>query len=251
MRYMGKLLKYIAEETQGTCFTSFKYCYDTITTPAIEYGEAEMGYINLKEYAEDVHDPMPRNMRQRAKICLQGAPLFKFFLDGSRRVYKVDDIQYDKKVFPIVSGQISVACCGREMHENNAFKSFQHVYEESYPVLCLPVTANGVGMDNDVFFRNLCNKLNERLQRVNAEVQLKRILYYLTKLNENETFENKGIAKIQDEMIECEKRIVSYLVSKNLLNQDSYLMFRLFISYGYSFLGGYSIGAKNSSKEIL
>ena len=106
-------------------------------------------------------------------------------------------------------------------------------------------------MDNDVFFRNLCNKLNERLQRVNAEVQLKRILYYLTKLNENETFENKGIAKIQDEMIECEKRIVSYLVSKNLLNQDSYLMFRLFISYGYSFLGGYSIGAKNSSKEIL
>lgn len=68
------------------------------------------------------------------------------------------------------------------------------------------------------------NKLNERLQRVNAEVQLKRILYYLTKLNENETFENKGIAKIQDEMIECEKRIVSYLVSKNLLNQDSYLI---------------------------
>lgn len=81
--------------------SSFKYCYDTITTPAIEYGEAEMGYINLKEYAEDVHDPMPRNMRQRAKICLQGAPLFKFFLDGSRRVYKIDDIQYDKKVFPI------------------------------------------------------------------------------------------------------------------------------------------------------
>ena len=27
---MGKLLEYIAEETQGACFTSFKYCYDTI-----------------------------------------------------------------------------------------------------------------------------------------------------------------------------------------------------------------------------
>ena len=38
---MGKLLKYIAEETQGACFTSFKYCYDTIIAPAIEYGEAE------------------------------------------------------------------------------------------------------------------------------------------------------------------------------------------------------------------
>lgn len=52
---MGKLLKYIAEETQGACFTSFKYCYDTINAPAIKYGEAENEYTNLKEYAEDVH----------------------------------------------------------------------------------------------------------------------------------------------------------------------------------------------------
>ena len=50
---MGKLLKYIAKETQGTCFTSFKYCYDTINTPTIKYGEAENEYTNLKEYAEE------------------------------------------------------------------------------------------------------------------------------------------------------------------------------------------------------
>ena len=39
-----------------------------------------------------------------------------------------------------------------------------------------------------------------------------------------ETFENKGIARIQDEMVDCEKRIVSYLVGKRLLNQDNYLI---------------------------
>lgn len=50
---MGKLLKYIAKETQGTCFTSFNYCYDTINTPTIKYGEAENEYTNLKEYAEE------------------------------------------------------------------------------------------------------------------------------------------------------------------------------------------------------
>lgn len=66
---MDKLLKYIAKETQGSCFTSFKYCYDTIATPTIEYGDTENGYINLKEYAEDVHDSQPRDMRQRATIC--------------------------------------------------------------------------------------------------------------------------------------------------------------------------------------
>ena len=221
---MGKLLKYIAEETQGTCFTSFKYCYDATIAPAIEYGEAEKGYTNLKEYAEDVHDPKPRNMRQRASICMQGAPLFKYFLDGSRRVYKVGDIQYDKRVFPIVSGQISVACCGREMDGNDKFKTFRHIYEESYPVLCLPVIANGEGMDNEVFFRNLCNKLNNHLHMMGSGVRLEKILYYPNKLNENETYENKGIAKIQDEMVTCEKRIVSYLVSKHLLNQDNYLI---------------------------
>lgn len=121
---MGKILKFIAKETQGECFTSFKYCYDNVKTPTIEYENGENSYINLREFAEEVHNPKPRDMRSRASICMQGAPLFKFFLDGSRRVYKVDDIQYDKKVFPIVSGQISVACCAREMNEDNTFKNF-------------------------------------------------------------------------------------------------------------------------------
>ena len=34
----------------------------------------------------------------------------------------------------------------------------------------------------------------------------------------------KGIARIQDEMIDCEKRIVSQLVSRHLLKQDNYLI---------------------------
>lgn len=221
---MGRLLKYIAKETQGECFTSFKYCYDSVATPSIEYSDIEKSFTNCKEYAEDVHDPKPRDMRKIAETCMQGAPLFRFFLDGSRRVYKVDDIQYDKKVFPIISGQVAVACCGREMNDDNTFNSFHHVHEESYPVLCLPVKANGEGEDNDIFFRNLCNKINESLNDINTGIEFKKILYYPCKLNVNETFENKGIAKIQDEMIECEKRIVAHLVSKNLLNQDSYLI---------------------------
>lgn len=79
--------------------------------------------------------------------------VFKFFLDCSlRAVYKVDIILYDKKVFPIVSGQIFIACCGREMNVNNIFKSFQYVHDESYSVLCLPMTVNGKGMAPEVFF---------------------------------------------------------------------------------------------------
>ncbi len=221
---MGKILHFIAKETQGECFTSFKYCYDNVAAPTIEYDNGESSYINLKEYAEDEHNPKPRNMRNRAEICMHGAPLFKYFLDGSRRVYKVDDIQYDKKVFPIVSGQISVACCSRELNEDYTFRSFRHIEEETYPVLCLPVTANGEGIDHDIFFRNLRDKLNSLPQLISAGVQIEKVLYYRTKLEGRETFENKGIARIQDEMVDCEKKIVSSLVSRRLLTQDSYLI---------------------------
>ena len=221
---MGKILKFIANETQGECFTSFKYCYDSISAPTIEYEDGEKGYINLKEYAEDEHNPKPRDMRTRASICMQGPPLFKYFLDGSRRVDKIDDIQYDKKVFPIVSGQISVACCCREMNDDNTFRGFSHVEEETYPVLCLPVTANGEGIDHDVFFRNLRDKLNALPQLLNAGVNIEKVLYYKTKLEGKETLENKGIARIQDEMVDCEKRIVASLMSRKLLTQDSYLI---------------------------
>ena len=150
---MGRILDYIANETNGKCFTSFKYCYDDSTAPNIEYGSSqEDSYINMKEYAESIHDPSVRDMRTIAHMAMQGSPLFKFFLDGSRRVYKVDDIQYDKKVFPIVSGQISVACCGREVNTDNTFKQFYKVVEEAYPVVSLPITANEEGIDNGVYF---------------------------------------------------------------------------------------------------
>ena len=219
-----KVVRFIADETQGECFTSFKYCYDENNTPSINYNDQEKEYINLKDYAEDVHNPQPRDMRSRAEILRQGPPLFKYFLDGSRRVYKVDDIQYGKKVFPIVSGQISVACCAREMHDDNTYRSFRHVMAESYPVLCLPVSANSEGIDNSVFFRNLRDKINELPQLKAANISIEKVLYYLTKIEGNETLENKGIARIQDEMIDCEKRIVAYLMGKRLLNQDNYLI---------------------------
>lgn len=41
---MDKILKFIANETQGECFTSFKYCYDNVASPAIEYEDRESNH---------------------------------------------------------------------------------------------------------------------------------------------------------------------------------------------------------------
>ena len=113
---MEKILTYIAQETNGECFASFKYCYDDSSNPNVEYESDEDKYVNLKEFAENNHDAHDRDMRALAKDCSQGPALFKYFLDGSRRVYKVDDVQYDKKVYPIVSGQIASAA----VHQTSA-----------------------------------------------------------------------------------------------------------------------------------
>lgn len=221
---MGKILDYIAKETQGKRFASFRYCYDDVSSPNIEYNPDEDYYINLKEYAENVHDSKLRDMTARAELCKQGPPLFKYFLDGSRRVYKVDDIQYDKKVFPVVSGQISVACCCREVGKDFSFRSFRHVDEEGYSVVCLPNTANGEGIENSIFFSNLNNKLNEQPLLRKAGIKIGKVLWYQTRIEGNETLENKGIARIQDEMVDCEKKIVARLMNHHMLTHESYLI---------------------------
>ena len=57
---MGKILHFIAKETQGECFTSFKYCYDNVATPieydnedaeetCIRYGLGSLSYLEQEK----------------------------------------------------------------------------------------------------------------------------------------------------------------------------------------------------------
>ena len=197
---MGRIIDYVAKETQGKPFRSYKYCFDTVEMPHVLYEEQENSYTPLKDYAENVHDPNSRDIRPLAINCMNSEPLFRFFLDGSRKVYKVDDIQYDNKVYPVVSGQIAVACCERMMKDDNTFSSFKHFDEEIYSVLCLPVKANMEGVDNNLFFNNLCKKIQEK-KTYRQGANLRKVLYYPTQIQGKETLENKAIAKIQDDMI--------------------------------------------------
>ena len=79
------------------------------------------------------------------------------------------------------------------MTEENTFGGFHHITEEAYPVVCLPVKANGEGIDNEVFFGNLRNRLNELPQLKAAGIEFRKVLYYPTKLDFGETYENKGV----------------------------------------------------------
>ena len=215
---MDKILQFIAKETKGECYTSFKYCHDSVTVPTLDYEDKPK--VSLKEFGETEHNERVRDLSIRAKKIQLSHPLFKYFLDGSRRTYKIDDIEYQKKIFPIIGGQIGVACCERDSPSD-----FRVTILEKNLVLSLPRYAYADGHSADLFFNNLTSKINELSSLSKYNLRISKILPYDSgKLAEGEKYESKGIAKIQDEMIECEKRIVAQLTSKNLLNEESYLI---------------------------
>jgi len=217
---MEKVLQFIANETKGECYRSFKFCHDTLAMPSIAYEDKPNEKINLKEYGETENSPYTRDLSKKVKQFEGTAPLFRYFLDGTRRTYKIDDIEYQKKVFPIIAGQIGVGCC-----ERVDCSTFRKVELEHNLVLSLPSYAYADGHKPELFFNLLTDKINQigSLKRYNLNFS-KILPYDSSKLPVGETYENKGIAKIQDEMIDSEKRIVAKLTSRNLLNQDNYLI---------------------------
>jgi hypothetical protein len=139
-----------------------------------------------------------------AKQIMGTIPLFRYFLDGSRRIYKIDDIELGTKIFPLIGGQIGVACCERQNPS-----SFKKAILEHTLVLALPSEADKDGRNSEQYFNALTQKINNLPKLKQYNLTFSKILTYPSKaLEPGEKYENKGIAKIQDEMIECEKRLL-------------------------------------------
>lgn len=220
---MEKLLDIVSEQTNGKCYTSFRYCADDeIRLPTLDFDTKEKGIsVVQKEFGEtDTDLTKSKNLKPLADKLTNGDPLFHFFLDGSRRTYKVDDIEINRNVYPILAGQIGVACCQRISPSQFKCAEFEHNL-----VLSLPKAANPTGADATLFFNSLTGKINKTKRLEKAGYEFSKILSYeSSKKDADVKYEHKGIATIQDEMIETEKRIVAQLSSKKIINPDRYLI---------------------------
>jgi hypothetical protein len=219
---MDKILEILEEETSGKCYTSFRYCADEESRlPKLEYDESVKFTIKSDRYGETNQDNKSTIDLSKYSNQIQfEEPLFRFFLDGSRRTYKIDDIEINRRIYPIMAGQIGVACC-----ERKSPSQFKCAELENNLVLSLPTVANPNIKNTEQFFNSLTSKINltQRIQKAN--IKFSKVLSYNSSIQEDsKKYEQLGIATIQDEMIECEKKIVSYLHTKNLLNQDRYLI---------------------------
>ena len=111
---MPKIMQFIERETNGKSYHTYKYSYDSIGIPSIEYDDDPNKVMKWKDSAETTQHKKAVDLKPLAdKISGREPPLIKYFLDGSRHVFKVDDIAYNKQVYPVVAGQIGVGCCRR------------------------------------------------------------------------------------------------------------------------------------------
>lgn len=215
-----KIMNLLAKETGGKSYKAHKYGLDHAERPFIDYGED--GAIIWKKTAETTpHRTYVDLTKISKKLAQRNETILSFFLDGSRRVFKVDDIAYSQSggrsvIYPIIAGQVGVGCCRRI---DKVLKPERFKREN---VLSMPYIANADGKPG--FFPATAQKLNECSELKRLNITLSNILPYKTAKNTDEKYEDRGTACIQDRMIQREKELVAELVRAEKIGPDNYLV---------------------------
>ena len=217
---MAKIMDIIAKETKGKSYHTYKYSYDSIGLPAIDYDDDSGKVMKWQDTAETVKHTKAVDVKPLADQIVGSKPLLTYFLDGSRHVFKVDDIAYNKQVYPVVAGQIGVGCCKRvdgRMHPESFYREL---------VLALPDKSNPDGWDDKAYYASKVKKLNESDELKRLGLQFAAIIPYSTSKASSfdVNLEDLAVGVIQDYMIESEKRMVAELVKNRKLGQDDYLL---------------------------
>ncbi len=214
-----KVMSILAEVTGGKSYKAHKYSLDQTDRPSVDYGDSE---IIWKRRAETMPYKTYVDLTGLCKnLASRDDQILSYFLDGSRRVFKVDDIAYAQSgsrsiIYPVIAGQIGVGCCRRINKRVVPIKLGREF------VVSMPDVADADGKSG--FWPATAKKLNEctELQRIGIEFST--ILPYKTSRNNDKKFEDRATACVQDRMIECEKKLVAELVRQGNLNQDNYLV---------------------------
>jgi hypothetical protein len=239
---MGRVLEYIQRSGNGKfqCYKTKKLSLDTNDNDTITYNYDDKTVVQTTKsvFAETDRS---RQGTVSVRSMLSGnnvpPPIFRYFLDGSRHTYKVDDIAIGKKIFPIVAGQIIVGCCERK--DRDTFKKYNL---RSKIVLSMPDDFDDDdGGEN--FCRSYCEKLNEEIVKVpfikERNITIEKLLLYKTDGNtgdkEKDNYKNSAVAIIQNEMVDNEQLLVAQLCKDNRLNDESWLIKDGSLEYNPSF----------------
>ena len=171
-----KILNILTRETGGKSYKSHKYSMDNAERTSIEYSEHDK-QITWKKTAETQPNRSYVDIEPLGKKIKSNKQILNYFLDGSRRVFKVDENSYPdsngrSKIYPIISGQIGVACCHRKEREMIPEKFKREL------VIAVPDIANADGKSG--FFPAIVKKVNDSSRLKEIKLNLASILQYKT-----------------------------------------------------------------------
>ena len=216
---MTRIMEIIAKETNGKSYNTEKYSYDVIGLPSIDYDDSVNRVMKWQDPAETEDHKKAIDLSGIAKDICKQKPLISFFLDGSRHVYKVDDISYNKKVYPVVAGQIGIGCCRRE----DKILMPELFYRRL--VIALPKVSYHDGWGEEAYFASKVEKINRSPELKRLGIEFDRIITYRDPDDKRKgKVEDNGISAIQDYMMISEKQMVAELAKTGKLNQDNYLL---------------------------
>lgn len=232
---MGIILNYIERTSEGRV-----KAYDTQRRFLDDYDHDTFG-----EFDDHKNDFQPKD---KATVYAESKPsksdqipisekdinnrrnnsLFKFFMDGTRHVYKVGDIAIDGVVYPLAVGQIIVGYCGREGRDIKVGE-YRRIL-----VLAVPVEydTNHQGVN---FFRHKCEELNAAIRETplfsKFGIQLDSVIPYgRTGESQTELGRNKylrlAVARIQNEMLDQERILVNDLVMSAKISDDNEMLIK-------------------------
>jgi hypothetical protein len=193
----------IGEKTGFECLSSVAYNLDYE-----RYQRTDEGH---EHQAEDLFEnpKLTEGKKLLKQLPIDLPSIFHYFLDGSRRTYKVGDIVFDgRKYYPLVAGQVGVAVVkknGTKVSPINKFCKFKNVL--TFPDELSP-------QDLPFFQKHIkeaCPKIDFRLLR------------YKVKSSDKDLNE-LAIAKIMKEMMDKEVAIVQEMANDNLLTTDRMLV---------------------------
>lgn len=161
---MGKILEFIEKDGEGkySCYKTRKLILDQNDQDTLDYDDKPALEQHSGTFAESDLSRVDVVRIDERMMKLANFPLFSYFLDGSRHVYKVDDIAIGNRIFPFLAGQIIVGCCERK--DRDTFKKYKL---QRKVVLSLPQNFNYDDDKEENFCRNYCDKINEEINTSN------------------------------------------------------------------------------------
>jgi hypothetical protein len=235
---MPRPLEVFAKETSGKSYVCHRFCFESHAAPEQAYDGNAIGFKVEKSGETQNHresvDLTPCTRRLKS---IGAPPIFRFFLDGSRKTYKVDDIEYDRDIFPIVVAQLGVACCERVAPDR--FRPVGSATQRRI-VLAVPAIADANG-PRDAFFQELCLKVNGASSKRTRSLHVDAIVPYdQQKREDGLRYENIAIALLHEHMLDMEKHAVHVVASeRKLLAENQYLLKDGSLEYARSRVGRY------------